>query len=105
MTTITTDITTSKTGYIIIIKQFGIDINVNIHKKSKRNYEKNNNKTIFNKIGKRKSVKLNGQLIRGDLPSKNHKNDANNKTVNKRYMINHRMVLLEQKEERQKDEE
>ena len=41
----------------VTLKQFWIDINVNIHNKSKSDYEKNNDKSIFNKIEKRKTVK------------------------------------------------
>ena len=55
-------------------------MNVNTHKKSKSDYEKNNDKIMFNKIEKNKRPsKVNEELIRRDLSSKNHNDGANNK--------------------------
>ena len=49
------------------LKQFGIDINVNTHNKSNSDYEKNNNKIIYNKIEKTEDrQRVNDELRRKD---------------------------------------
>ena len=66
------------------MKQFGIDANVNTHKKRKNDSEKDTNKIIFNKIEKReRPSKVNDELSRIDLPSDNHNSGAINKKRNR----------------------
>ena len=52
------------------LKHIGIDINVNAHKKSMSDYDKNNN---------RKIEKVNDELIWIDLPPNSNNNGSNNR--------------------------